>query len=481
MAHADSDLARLDAVALAALIRSGELSPVEAVQATIDRIEAMDGQLNAVIHRRFEQALEEAAGDLPEGPFRGVPMMLKDLWPASKGDPFHQGVKALKEAGHRADRDSVIATRYRDAGFVLVGRTNTPELGLSATTEPLSHGPCRNPWNPDHGTGGSSGGAGAAVASGMLPAANASDGGGSIRIPAAMCGLVGLKPSRGRMSMGPLQDEWGVSVQHVVSHSVRDSAAIMDVTCEPTLGDGVIAPRIGQPYADQVGAEVGRLRIGLWNESPRDGLTLHPECRSSVDQTAALLESLGHEVAIAHPEMADNREIPARFRATSLAGVAGNLRQLGELLGREVGPDDVEPATWAMAQGGLRLSAVDLVDAQSAMHVYRRGMAEWWEDGWDLLLTPTTTQPPPKIGELASDPDDPLRGSQRSVPYAAFTSMFNVTGQPAISLPIHRTADNLPIGVQLVAAYGREDLLIRVAAQLEAAVDWAKERAPIHA
>ena len=481
MAHADSDLARLDAVGLAALIRSGELSPVEAVQATVDRIEAMDGQLNAVIHRRFEEALEEAAGDLPDGPFRGVPMMLKDLWPASKGDPFHMGVKALKEADHRADRDSVIATRYRDAGFVIVGRTNTPELGLSATTEPLAHGPCRNPWNPDHGTGGSSGGAAAAVASGMLPAANASDGGGSIRIPAAMCGLVGLKPSRGRVSMGPHQDEWGVSVQHVVSHSVRDSAAILDITCEPTLGDGVVAPRIGQPYDRQVGADVGRLRIGLWNESPREGLDLHPECKRSVDETATLLESLGHEVAIAHPEMADNRELPATFRATSLAGVAGNLRQLGDMLGRELGPDDVEPATWAMAQGGRRLSAVDLVDAQGAMHLYRRGMAEWWEDGWDLLLTPTTMQPPPRIGELASDPDDPLGGSQRSVPYAAFTSMFNVTGQPAISLPIHRTADDLPIGVQLVAAYGREDLLIRVAAQLEAAVDWANERAPIHA
>ena len=481
MAHADSDLARLDAVALAGLIRSGALSPVEAVQATIDRIEAMDGQLNAVIHRRFEQALDEAAGDLPDGPFRGVPMVLKDLWPTSKGDPFHMGIKAFKEADHRADRDSVITTRYRDAGFVIVGRTNTPELGLTATTEPLSHGPCRNPWNTDHGTGGSSGGAAAAVASGMLPAANASDGGGSIRIPAAMCGLVGLKPSRGRMSMGPYQDEWGLSVQHVVSHSVRDSAAIMDVTCEPTLGDGVVAPRIGQPYDAQVGAEVGRLRIGLWNESPRDELILDPECKRSVDETAALLESLGHDVSIAHPPMADDRAIAGQFTAVWLGGAAANLKKLGEMLGRELGPDDVEPATWAMAQGGLSQSAVDIIEAQNAMHVYRRGMAEWWEDGWDLLLTPTTMRPPPKIGELASDPDDPLRTGQRSIPYAAFTSMFNVTGQPAISLPIHRTADNLPIGVQLVGAYGREDLLIRVAAQLETAVDWAKDRAPIHA
>lgn len=481
MALADSDLARLDAVGLAGLIRSGDLSPVEAVQATIDRIEAMDDELNAVIHRRFEQALDEAAGNLPDGPFRGVPMVLKDLWPASKGDPFHMGIQAFKDAGYRADRDSVITTRYRDAGFVIVGRSNTPELGLVATTEPLAYGPSRNPWNPEHGTGGSSGGAATAVAAGMLPAANASDGGGSIRIPAAMCGLVGLKPSRGRMSMGPFQDEWGLSVQHVVCHTVRDSAAIMDATCEPTLGDGVVAPRVGLPYAGQVGADPGRLRIGLWNESPRDELELHPDCKRSVDETAALLESLGHEVAIAHPEMADNREMAASFSAVWLGGAAANLRKLGAMLGRELGPDDVEPATWAMAQGGLQQSAVDILEAQHAMHDYRRGMAEWWEDGWDLLLTPTTMQPPPRIGELASDPAAPLQSAQRSIPYAAFTSMFNVTGQPAISLPIHRTAEHLPIGVQLVAAYGREDLLIRVAAQLEAAVGWADDRAPIHA
>ncbi len=481
MAHADSELARLDAVGLAELIRTGELSAVEAVQATIDRIEAMDGRLNAVIHRRFEEALDEAAGDLPDGPFRGVPMVLKDLWPTSKGDPFHMGIQAFKNADFRADRDSVITTRYRDAGFVIVGRSNTPELGLVATTEPWSHGACRNPWNPEFGTGGSSGGAAAAVASGMLPAANASDGGGSIRIPAAMCGLVGLKPSRGRMSMGPYQDEWGLSVQHVVSHSVRDTAAIMDVTCEPTLGDGVVAPRIGLPYIDQVGADPGRLRIGLWNESPRDELELHPECRRSVDETAALLESLGHEVSVAHPAMADDRDIARMFSAVWLGGAAANLRKLGDMLGRELGPDDVEPATWAMAQGGLTQSAVDIIEAQGAMHAYRRGMAEWWEDGWDLLLTPTTMQPPPPIGELAAVADEPLRSSQRSIPYAAYTSMFNVTGQPAISVPMHRTADGLPVGCQLVAAYGREDLLVRVAAQLEEAVRWADERAPIHA
>lgn len=481
MALADGELARLDAVGLASLIADGTISPVEAVQATIDRIEAIDGQLNAVITRRFEQSLTEAAGDLPDGPFRGVPFLLKDLWPASKGDPFHMGVQALKDANHIAQVDSVLTRRYGEAGFVLVGRTNTPELGLAATTEPRSYGPTRNPWNTDHGAGGSSGGAAAAVAAGMLPAANASDGGGSIRIPAAMCGLVGLKPSRGRMSMGPLQDEWGMSVQHVVSHSVRDTAAIMDVTAIPTLGDGVVAPSIGQPYADQVGVDPGRLRIGFWADSPREGLDLHPECRQAALNGAALLERLGHDVHEAHPATAEDRETTKKFSAISQAGVASNLVTLGEMLGRPLTPDDVEPGTWAMAQGGRNLSAVDLVASQNAMHDFRRGMAEWWESGWDLLVTPTTMLPPPVIGEVTATPEEPMRNSMRSIPYAAYTSMFNATGQPAISVPLHMTADGLPVGVQIVAAYGREDLLIQVAAQLEAEVDWAVNRAPLHA
>ncbi len=428
MVSTDGDLARLDAVGVASAIAAGELTPVEAVQATIDRIEAVDGQLNAVITRRFDQALAEAAGDLGSGAFRGVPFLLKDLWPASKGDPFHMGVRGLKTAGHTARVDSAITKRYRDAGFVLVGRTNTPELGLSATTEPFAYGPSRNPWNTDHGTGGSSGGAAAAVASGMVPAANASDGGGSIRIPAAMCGLVGLKPSRGRIPMGPLQDEWGNSVQHVVSHTVRDTAAILDATAQPTLGDGVVAPDFGRPYADEVGAHVGRLRIGFWAESPREGLELHPECGLAATNAATLLESLGHDVSEAHPAMAENRELASQFSAAALVGTAKTLDELGAMIGRQLTEQDVEPGTWAMATAGRKLSGLDLATSQAAMHTFRRGVAEWWEDGWDLLLTPTTMQPPPRIGEMVPTPDDPMRSSVGSIPYAAFTSMFNVTG-----------------------------------------------------
>ncbi|MGI9622874.1 MAG: amidase, partial [Acidimicrobiales bacterium] len=302
-----------------------------------------------------------------------------------------------------------------------------------------------------------------------------------IRIPAAMCGLVGLKPNRGRVSMGPYQDEWGLSVQHVVFHTVRDSASILDVTAIPTLGDGVVAPSFGRPYADLVSRDPEKLRIGAWNKSPRDNLTLNSECAASVDSAAALLAELGHDVAESHPTIADDPDVALHFSAVWVSYAAANVIRLGEMIGRELSEDDVEPATWAMAEMGRGLSAVQLTQAQAAMHTFRRDMAEWWENGWDVLLTPTTMEPPPLIGELTSTPDEPLRASLRSIPYGAYTSMFNVTGQPAISLPLNRTADGLPVGVQLVAAYGREDLLLGVASQLERTVGWTIDQPPIHA
>lgn len=474
------ELARMDAVAQAALVRDGEATPVELVQAAIDRIEALDPELNAVIHRRFERALTEAEGELPDGPFRGVPFLMKDLWPTSAGDPLHMGIQGLKDAGYVHPTDSNLTTRYREAGFVILGRTNTPELGLVATTEPLAHGPSRNPWNPDFGTGGSSGGAGAAVASGMVPAANASDGGGSIRIPAAMCGLVGLKPSRGRGSMGPLRDEWGVSVQHVVSHTVRDTAAILDVSWPPFPGDGVVAPPPARPYAEEVGVDPGRLRIGFLDHSLA-GAT-DDECTTATRDAAALLERLGHDVVESHPEVMDRAdEFAQAFMANWAVGAAASLQSLEPFLGRPFTEDDVEPGTWALAEMGRAFSGADLAVAQGLMHVMRREMSVWWADGgFDLLLTPTTASPPPPIGELASTPEEPLRGLFGSMPYAAFTSPFNATGQPAVSLPTRITAAGLPVGVQLVAAYGREDVLIQVAAQVEAEVDWAATRAPIY-
>ncbi|MGI9600925.1 MAG: amidase [Acidimicrobiales bacterium] len=475
------ELARLDAVGLAERIRAGDVSPTEAVQATIDRIETANPELNAVIHKTYDKALAAAGGDLPDGPFRGVPFLLKDLWPASAGDPYHLGVKGLKEAGYVHPTDANLTAAYRRAGFVIVGRTNTPELGLVATTEPLAYGPTRNPWNTGHGAGGSSGGAASAVASGMVPAANASDGGGSIRIPAAMCGLVGLKPSRGRVSMGPLQDEWGNSVQHVVSHTLRDTAAILDATAYPFPGDGVVAPTTGQPYIDQIGRDPGRLRIGFVDQSLRDDLVMDPEVADAVRSTAALLETLGHDVDQSHPAALADEELAAGFTALWGAGAKSSITKLGGWLGRPLTEDDVEPATWMMAQMADSIGAADVLTMQGAQMTFRRQAAEWWSDGHDLLLTPTCMRTAPPIGELAPTDADPMRGLIGSIPYAAFTSPFNVSGQPGISLPLSHSNDGLPIGMQLVSAYGREDLLFQVAAQLEAEVQWADRRAPMHA
>ncbi len=472
------ELALLDATAQAELVRSGEVSPVELVDAAIDRIERLDGDLNAVIHPRFEKARAEAAAPaLPDGPFRGVPITLKDLWPRSAGDPFHQGINALKEFGYTADSDSHLVANYRAAGFVIVGRTNTPELGLAATTEPHAHGASRNPWNTDFGTGGSSGGAAASVAAGMTAVANASDGGGSIRIPAAMCGLVGLKPSRGRMPMGPHKDEWTSSIEHVVCHTMRDSAAILDATSIHSMSDGVIAPYPERPFAEYVGDDPGRLRVGVCTDI-RPGITLSPECHDVAVKVGEILEGLGHDVAAGRPDALV--AVPdGSMGALSMAGTAARLAEVAEIIGRPLVEGDVEPTTWELAQRAEAITGVAVVKAEASQHALRREMLSWWEDGWDLLVTPTTAMPAPRIGELASDPDDPFGSLLKQIPYAVYTSAFNVTGQPALSVPAGVSVDGVPLGVQLVAAYGREDLLIQVGAQLEAELDWASRRSPL--
>jgi len=472
-------LGRLDAVALADLVRTGEASPVELVDAAIARIEALDPQVNAVIHERFEAARAEAASpDLPDGPFRGVPFLLKDLWPTSAGDPFHMGIQGFKDAAYVHPEDANLTKRYREAGFVIVGRTNTPELGLVATTEPLAYGPTHNPWSPDHGPGGSSGGSAAAVATGMVPCANASDGGGSIRIPAAMCGLVGLKPSRGRGSMGPLRDEWGVSVQHVVSHTVRDTAAVLDATWRPFSGDGVIAPAPVRPWVQEIGV-TDRLRIGVLDHA-LGGVPTHPDCTAAARRGAELCAALGHDVVEAYPaeldRMADHGPLVTTLWAV---GAKASLVSLEPLLGRPLTEGDVEPGTWALAEWGNSFSALDLAVAQGAMATVRRNLAAWWDE-FDLLITPTTAAPPPPLGQLVATEEEPLRGLIGSTPYATFTAVFNQSGQPAISVPLHRTGDDLPVGTQFVAAYGREDLLVRIASQLEQEVAWADTRSPLH-
>jgi len=476
-----SELARKDAVALAEMIRKGDLSPIELIDDTIERIETLNPQLNAVIHPAFEKAREAAASDdLPDGPFRGVPMLMKDLWPAEKGEPFHQGVQGLKNAGYVADVDANIVTAYKRAGFVMTGRTNTPEMGLAATTEPIAYGPTRNPWDLERGPGGSSGGAAAAVAAGMLPAANASDGGGSIRIPAAMCGLVGLKPSRGRISMDPQRDEWGNSVQHVVSHTVRDTAAILDATAAPFPGDGVIAPIPEKPFIDYIYDDPRPLRIGVLDRSIRDGIPIDPEVAAAVRDIADQLQRLGHEVIDSSPPALDDQDLIASYGAQWTAAVATSLDTFGEWIGRELTKDDVEPMTWALAQRGRQLSAVEASKAADQAMVFRHRMADWWATSADLLLAPTCLRPAPLIGESSGTEENPFANVHVTLAYSTLTAPFNSTGQPAISLPLAQSSAGLPIGIQFVGAYGRDDMLLQLAGQLERAMPWAHTRAPMH-
>jgi len=480
-----SDVGLLDATAQAELVHNGDLTPLELVDAAIERIEALNPKLNAVIHELFEEGREAARGELPDGPFRGVPFLLKDLGAALAGQPFHLGMRALKEADFRIPVDTVLGSRFRDAGLVTIGKTNLPELGILPTTEPDAYGPSRNPWNTDYSTGGSSGGSAAAVAAGMVPFAHANDGGGSIRIPASNNGLVGLKTTRQRISEGPLIGDVmsGLTVELCVSRSVRDTATLLDAVHGPAPGDPYVAPAPLRPYVEELTDET-TMRIGVLEQPPVEGLDSHPECVAAVRGAASLLTSLGHEVVESAPmdeTAAAAFDLEESFMTRWAAGQAQTLEQVGRLVGRPLSADDVEPLTWALAEVGWeRSSGRYLLDVRIHQLVSRQ-IAAWHESGFDLLLTPTMAEPPVPLGTHDDSGPDPLDAFHRAVPQGAFTALFNATGQPAISLPLHWTEDGLPVGIQLVAPFGREDLLIRAAAQLERAQPWADRRPPLFA
>ena len=482
-----TDLARLDATAQAELVRRGEASPSELVDAAIARAEAVNPAINAIIHTRFDRARDEAAGVLPAGPFRGVPVLFKDLMCAVAGEPHHKGNRALKEAGVTAADTDDLARRYLQAGFVCIGRTNTPEFGLVPTTEPHAYGASRNPWDPERTTGGSSGGSAASVAAGIVPVAHANDGGGSIRIPASCNGRLGLKPSRGRTSLGPTSGHLSspLTVEGCVSVSVRDTAAVLDAISIPFPGQPVVAPRPVRPFADEVGADPGRLRIGMLTSNPLGTGDVDADCIAAVEDAARLLESLGHRLEIDSPKAFADPAVVGHFTALWDSGLADEIADAGRLVGREFRADDVEPLTWEMYQGGLGISAQQLLDAVHAVETFGREVASWWQPldggaGFDLLLTPTLAEPPVPLGTF-EDPTTPILGFMRAAQFAPFCAGFNLTGQPAISVPLSWNGAGLPVGVQLAAAYGREDLLIRIASQLEAARPWAQRIPVIHA
>jgi amidase len=479
-----TDLTWLDATAQADLVRTGEVSPKELVEAAIARIEAVNPELDAVIRTRFDEARTAAAGELPNGPFRGVPILFKDLGCLLEGEPTAFGIGPLKDLPWQVT--SYLAEQFLAAGFVPLGRTNVPEFGTTVTTEPKSFPPARNPWNTGHSTGGSSGGSAAAVASGMVPVAHANDGGGSIRIPASECGLVGLKPTRARVSQGPLVGEgWaGGTIDGAVTRTVRDAAAILDAISGPMPGEPYYAPPLPRPLRDEVGADPGRLRVGVLD---RPGNAFHlddPECRAATAAASTLLESLGHHVEASAPAALFEQEFFQHFGTIIAADTEQSFRAFELALGRPIADDEIEPRNVAYRQIGSALSAVAYLDAREGIGLWARRMAEWWrsernEGGYDVLVTPTLGAPPPPLGwftESGAEQEGPRIGS-----FIPYTAQFNMTGQPAVSLPLHWSADGLPVGVQLVAAYGREDLLVRLAAQLEQAAPWADRRPVVHA
>jgi amidase len=466
----------LDATAQADLVKQKKVSPAELVDAAIRRIEAHDGELNAVIMRRFDEARAEAANVPADAPFQGVPIVVKDIVAQVAGMPYTAGTRPLKAAGHTAKRDSYLVESLRKAGFVIVGKTNTSELGILPAAEPAAWGATKNPYDPTRSTGGSSGGTGAAVAAGLVPVGHGNDGGGSIRIPSSCCGLVGLKPSRGRSSMGPDVQEinGGLVAEHVLARSVRDSARILDLLHGYRPGDPYVAPVPARPYADEVGAKVERLRVRFYTKYITPMGTIadsHPDVVAGVQKTARLLADQGHDVEEGEIPALQHKEYVARFLAVWASGVAVDLENIAAITGKPVAEADVESLTWALASMGRAVNGPAYALGWQFLRARGREVAEWFQSH-DLWLTPTITQPPLPLGSFPSSPKDPMGAIFKAAELAPFTAPFNSTGNPAISLPLHQTASGLPIGVQLVAAYGREDLLLRVAAHLEQAAPW---------
>ena len=457
-----------DAMSLAALIRAGEVSAAEVLETALSLAYERNGTLNAVTAFLEEDARDRATRPLPETPIAGVPFLIKDLVYMS-GEPCTYGSRLYAE--NIPDHDATVVSRYRDAGLVIFGRTNTPEFGLNVATEPALFGPTRNPWNTDRVPGGSSGGAAVAVADGWLPVAHATDGGGSIRIPASCCGLVGLKPTRARNPQGPdVGEGWnGMSTGHVVSRSVRDSAAFLDATHGPAPGDPYYAPPFDGSFLEDHQSPPGKLKIAL-DLNALTGQDTDPECIRAAQRAAELCTSLGHVVEEASPEF--DRERFGMGTSILVAGnIALNVSSRLEALGRELADDDIEPHTRVMLEIGKNLSAEDYAKATQVIHQTGRAVARFHET-WDLMLTPTLVSPPVPVGWLDTVDYDPETYRARFGRFWGYTNLQNATGQPAISLPLHWSEDGLPVGVQFVGRFGDELTLLKLARQLEEAAPW---------
>ena len=470
------NLAFLDATDLAKMLRKKEIKAEELVEFTIQRIEEINPKLNAVVTPMFDEARKAARGPIPDGPFAGVPFLIKDLIASYQGVRMTFGTKNLQN--YIADHDSELVRRYKKAGFITVGKTNTPELGLMPTTESRLLGPCRNPWNLNRTPGGSSGGSAAAVASGLVSVAHGNDGGGSIRIPASCCGIFGLKPTRARNPLGPDYGDLmsGLAAEHVLTRSVRDSAATLDATMGVDIGDPYCAPLPKRPFKKEIGKDPGRLRIAYWSKTFR-GQTIDEDCQKALLDSVKLCSALGHDLIEMSPKL-DGRQLGRAFTVIWAASCAFNVDGIALITGQKPVADQYEPLTWELYQMGLKVNGSEYLFAVQTLQSISRQVASFFTD-YDILLTPTLGEPPVLLGTFDSPADDPLKGWRRSGPFAPFTPICNATGQPAMSVPLYWNKEGLPIGTHFMGRFGDEATLFRLGAQLEKARPWKNRRPPV--
>ncbi|UCF92910.1 MAG: amidase [Desulfobacterales bacterium] len=463
------ELLDYDALALGELTRKGEIQPTELLNIVIARIERLNPRLNAVIHKMYAQAREAAlhwtsaihAGMAADAVFCGVPFLLKDLIAECRGAPFHEGSLTVK--GYVSKVDSELVRRQKAGGLIVVGKTNTPEFGCLPTTEPALYGPTCNPWDPR-----------------LTP------GGGSIRIPASCCGLFGLKPTRGRNPLGPLFGDLGSGIvqEHAVTRTVRDSAALLDLTFGPDVGDPYYAPPPARPFQEELRRPAQRLKIGFltaipagWSPETR----LHPDCENAVEDAARLCESLGHRVEEIAPDRLSHPNVPALFGVV-FSGFVGQVVAYWEKeLGKKIGEDQLETVTWSRYQAGRNKTGADYLVCLEEIQRFARKIARWYHEGkYDLLLSPTLRIPPTTLGAFHATLEDPMGWLDATLSFTVFTRIQNLTGQPAMSVPLFWNDDHVPIGVQFAGRFGDEATLFRLAAQLEQARPWGSRTPAIH-
>lgn len=472
------DVANLDATAQAELVRKKKVKPLELVEGAIERIESLNPSLNAVVTPMFEYAREKASDTISDGPFAGVPFLLKDFLAEFAGVRFTEGTAFLSD--YIPKEDSELVKRYKNAGLIIVGKTNTPELAVGVTTEPRLFGPTNNPWDTTRTPGGSSGGSAAAVAARMVPMAHGNDAGGSIRTPASCCGVFGLKPTRARNPLGPHYGDifTGLAVEHALTLSVRDSAALLDATSGPEPGDPYWSPTPERPFFQEVGSKGRRLRIGYTSRTPL-GIKVHPDCAAAVRDAAALCSEIGHEVIEASP--AFNAELLFQCFTTILAaGFAWGIDDWGRRTGRTPTAEFFEPFVWAFTQRGRQISSPEYLLALQDLQRLARDIARFFVE-YDIWLTPTLGEPPAPLGTFRFSMEDPFALRRRMAAFAPFSYISNVTGQPAMSVPLYWNGEGLPVGTHFVARFGDEASLFRLAAQLEEARPWMKRRPPVSA